>query len=91
MDNDDAQRTVDLLKGYLACTYDKVKQGKLDARDVWCANHENLVVVANVLEDAGYFGDRADVLYFFEKPWKYEGDMRHLVKRPALLQQQGVL
>jgi hypothetical protein len=38
----------------------------------WTADHANLVGLADVLVDAGWLDTAKDVVYFFQKPWKYD-------------------
>lgn len=37
----------------------------------WYENHQNLLLLVNYLHAQGSFGDPDDVIYFFEKPWKW--------------------
>jgi hypothetical protein len=38
----------------------------------WTTNHTELLRFAHVLVDAGSLTDAKEVLYFFEKPWKWD-------------------
>ena len=38
----------------------------------------DLVTAANVLQENGYFNDANDVIYFFEKPWKWKSGLEEL-------------
>lgn len=38
----------------------------------WYENHALLVTFASVLNEADQFASVEDVIYFFEKPWKWE-------------------
>ncbi len=38
----------------------------------WYNNHENLVELATYLNTKGDLSSADDMLYFFEKPWKWE-------------------
>jgi hypothetical protein len=38
----------------------------------WYADHDELVHFANVLVDTDWFESPRGVVYFFEKPWKWE-------------------
>lgn len=40
----------------------------------WYETHENLVMLATALDAACYFGEPADVIRFFEKPWKWSDE-----------------
>ena len=37
----------------------------------WYETHENLVMLATMLDDDGRFAETADVVRFLEKPWKW--------------------
>lgn len=43
----------------------------LSSNDIWYNSHDNLVGFGGVLDDAGFFANTKDLLYFFEKPWKW--------------------
>ena len=55
-----------------------LKDDKSNIRDVWYQDHDNRLCVANILNAEYRFGDTCDVIYFFEKPWKWETEMREL-------------
>jgi len=40
----------------------------------WYNNHENLVELATYLNTKGDLSSADDMLYFFEKPWKWENE-----------------
>jgi hypothetical protein len=37
----------------------------------WYETHENLVMLATMLDDDGRFAETADVVRYLEKPWKW--------------------
>lgn len=45
----------------------------------WFEKHDNLTAFASVLIDLGTFERPKDVLYFFEKPWKWEPEWERWV------------
>ena len=47
-----------------------------DFSPAWITDHDNLVGLAGVLVDAGTLDTARDVVYFFEKPWKYHNEWR---------------
>lgn len=71
MDKSDGE----LLKECLNHTY---KPGQ-DLRFVWYQNRNTCLDVARILNSEGYFASTDDVIYFFEKPWKYENDITDLL------------
>ncbi len=40
----------------------------------WCEDHEEVLNFARILDEAGRFGSVSDVLYYFEKPYKWTAD-----------------
>jgi len=74
MDNNDYE----LFKNCLGHTYEHYKNTcQLDM--IWYASHDTQLSVARILDGECYFTETSDVIYFFEKPWKFETDMQELV------------
>ncbi len=63
------------LKHCLAKTY----KGGTPITDVWYSDGDTTLHVASILDEEGCFPRTRDVIYFFEKPWKWESGMRDLV------------
>lgn len=40
----------------------------------WYETHDNLVMLATMLDDDGRFDETADVVRFIEKPWKWTAE-----------------
>lgn len=53
----------------------------------WFEVREELVALAQVLDDSGFFDTTRDVVYFLEKPWKWSPEYERWVRagRPAEL------
>ena len=50
----------------------------MTATTEWFAVHDNLIQLAQWLNDKGHFDSPSHVIRFFEKPWKYTGEWNHL-------------
>lgn len=51
----------------------------------WFQSHQTLVEVAGWMAETYQFDTPVDVVYFFEKPWKYEDEWReYIIQRDAL-------
>lgn len=46
----------------------------------WWKSDETCVTVARILERWGQFKERSDVIDFFEKPYKFEDNMKFIVE-----------
>lgn len=59
----------------------------------WFESHDELVWFAAVLTDAGEFPEAADLLRFFEKPWKWtpEHDEWARLGRPSRVDDPDLL
>jgi hypothetical protein len=55
----------------------------------WWRNHTTLVEVASWAVDVGELADAAEVVYFFEKPWKHEDLWAEWTKRNAETASRG--
>jgi hypothetical protein len=70
------------LKDCLSHTYNKFDPLNMK---VWYTSNDTMLSVASILKDEYIFsGDSIsaslnNLLYFFEKPWKWENDIRELV------------
>jgi hypothetical protein len=42
----------------------------------WTDDHDLVIGLASALIDASWFDTPRDLLYFFEKPWKYDEQFR---------------
>lgn len=71
----DEQRAIDYLEDCLKHTFEV--EGLTG--DVWYKSGDSMLYIAQVLDDHDIFIKTSDVIYFFEKPWKYEGDMRDVI------------
>lgn len=45
--------------------------------DPWHADINNLIDLAEHLNDSAFFDSPADVICFFEKPWKFTEEWEH--------------
>ena len=72
-----AQNEVD-AQFLLAMLQNILKADRSNLRDVWYQSYDNCICVANILNAEYRFGDTGDVIYFFEKPWKWETEMKEL-------------
>ncbi len=54
--------------------------GLLESNKTWYSSGDTMFTVAIILNDEGYFNKPIDVIRFYEKPWKYESDMREIIK-----------
>ena len=50
------------------------------ARDNWWKDRNLVLSVAEILDELGYFSNRKDVIYFFEKPWKWASEVKRLIE-----------
>lgn len=53
----------------------------------WYANHANVIQVATYLTNEGILTTPEDVIYLFEKPWKYSKEFEEMelkIKRDGL-------
>lgn len=50
------------------------------AAGFWFTDYSELLTFASVLTEAGAFADPKGLLYFFEKPWKWETEHANWVK-----------
>ena len=46
----------------------------------WYEDEETVVTVARILNYWGTFSDAEEVIDYFEKPWKFERDMKFIVE-----------
>lgn len=46
---------------------------------LWYNSGDVMLSVARILDDEGCFSKTSDVIYFFEKPWKWESDMQEII------------
>jgi hypothetical protein len=72
----------DYIKSCLEHTYAHHKLPH-EADMVWYVNHETQLSVARILDSECYFPNTEDVIYFFEKPWKYEREMQEIIETYA--------
>ena len=49
-------------------------------KDIWWKSDETCVTVARILLRYGQFHSRDDVIDFFEKPYKFEDNMKFIVE-----------
>ena len=69
------RETAQLLRGLLERTRQNVNLLK-----IWYVSADTVHTVALMLEEYGYLHTARDAIYYFEKPYKYETDMRELAK-----------
>lgn len=48
----------------------------------WWTSHDNVLALARWLHDRGEFDDISAVLYYFESPWKMDGEWEHYQQHP---------
>ena len=46
----------------------------------WYQDRENMTSIARILDGEFVFNKTSDVVYFMEKPWKWESDMQELLE-----------
>ncbi len=69
---------IEYLKNCLENTF-KV-HGIANASKIWYTSQDTMLTVARILDDEGCFDRTSDVIYYFEKPWKWEQDMQELIE-----------
>ena len=67
---------IEYLKNCLENTSSKI--GLMNP-DLWYNNGDSLLTIARILDNEDYFPSTHDVIYFFEKPYKYESDMQEII------------
>jgi len=69
---------IETLRNCLKNTYEV--HGLANASKIWYENGDTMLSVANILEGQDCFIRTSDVIHFFEKPWKWEVDMKELLE-----------
>jgi len=69
-------------KAYLKhCLEHRMERSGLIAKeDVWWMSGDTIITVAKILERYGQFKDIAQVIGYFEKPYKFEQDMKFIIE-----------
>lgn len=49
-------------------------------KDIWWKSDNTVITVARILERWGQFKERSDVIDFFEKPYKFEQEMKFIIE-----------
>jgi hypothetical protein len=49
-------------------------------KDIWWKSDDTVVSVARILERWGQFKERSEVIDYFEKPYKFENNMKFIVE-----------